>query len=140
MKLACIQTKDKSVTLSYLYVIVHEATGIGKVRVLGVDIGQLDSNQVVNLKEKDELITTRMPINVLLTGIKCEQQVRTISLVTGSLFLSNEVTTSTMASWSFGNLSNSCRDKTICIIRFTFNTQITASTSVCVSVFLTCVL
>lgn len=35
------------------------------------------------------------------------KHVLTISLVTGSLFLSNEVTTSTMASWSFGNLSNS---------------------------------
>lgn len=37
--------------------------------------------------------------------------VLTISLVTGSLLLSNEVTTSTMASWSFGNLSNSCERK-----------------------------
>lgn len=34
---------------SYLDVIVHEATGIGKVGVLGVDIGQLNGNQVVNL-------------------------------------------------------------------------------------------
>lgn len=46
----------------------------------------------------------------MLRGIKSEQ-VLTISLVTGSLFLSNDVTTSTMASWSFGNLSNSCRQQ-----------------------------
>lgn len=36
--------------ISHFYVIVHETTGIGKVGVFGVDIGQLNSNQVVNLK------------------------------------------------------------------------------------------
>lgn len=45
-----------------------------------------------------------------LTTVWC-QWALTISLVTGSLFLSNEVTTSTMASWSFGNLNSSCKQK-----------------------------
>lgn len=35
----------------------------------------------------------------------------TISFVTGSLFLRREVTTSTTASRSFGNLNNSYREK-----------------------------
>ena len=34
----------------YLYVVVHEATGISKVRVLGIDVGQLNGNQVVDLR------------------------------------------------------------------------------------------
>lgn len=36
--------------IAYLYVVVHEAAGIGKIRVLGVDVGQLNGNQVVDLK------------------------------------------------------------------------------------------
>lgn len=39
------------------------------------------------------------------------KQVLTMSLVTGSLLLRREVTTSTMASRSFGNLNSSCRGK-----------------------------
>jgi len=48
VKLASIQ---RSAAPSYLYVIVHDATGIGKVRVLGVDVGQLYGNQVMNLSK-----------------------------------------------------------------------------------------
>lgn len=40
------------IVIAYFYVIVHEATGISKVRVFGVDVGQLNRNQVVNLKSK----------------------------------------------------------------------------------------
>ncbi len=40
--------------ISYFYVIVHEAAGISKVGVLGVDIGELNGNQVVNLKRNSE--------------------------------------------------------------------------------------
>jgi hypothetical protein len=42
------------VNVSYLYVVVHEATGISKVRVLGVNIGQLYGHQVVNLRSWNE--------------------------------------------------------------------------------------
>lgn len=38
--------------MAYLYVVVHEAACISKVRVFGVDIGQLNGNQVVDLKRK----------------------------------------------------------------------------------------
>lgn len=76
--------------------------------MFGVDVGQFDGNQVVNLKRINSSdCVDELPVKIL-GGVQCEQ-VLTISLVTGSLFLSNEVTTSTMASWSFGNLSNSCR-------------------------------
>lgn len=40
--------------IPYFYVIVHEAAGISKVGVFGVDVGQLNSNQVVNLKRYSE--------------------------------------------------------------------------------------
>lgn len=36
--------------IAYLDVVVHEAAGISKIRVLGVDVGQLNGNQVVDLK------------------------------------------------------------------------------------------
>lgn len=38
------------IVMAYLDVIVHEAAGVSKIRVLGVDVGQLDRNQVVDLK------------------------------------------------------------------------------------------
>lgn len=38
--------------MSYFYVIVHEATSVGKVGVLSIDVGQLNGYQVVNLKRK----------------------------------------------------------------------------------------
>lgn len=38
--------------MAYLYVVVHEAACISKVGVLGVDIGQLNGNQVVDLKRE----------------------------------------------------------------------------------------
>lgn len=34
---------------TYFYVVVHEAAGVRKVGVLGVDVCQLDGDQVVNL-------------------------------------------------------------------------------------------
>lgn len=42
--------------ISHLYVIVHEPAGISKVRVFGVDICQLNGNQVVDLKQIRKLI------------------------------------------------------------------------------------
>lgn len=38
------------IPISYLYVIVHEATCISKIRVFGVDVSQLNGNQVVDLR------------------------------------------------------------------------------------------
>lgn len=40
--------------LPYFYVIVHEAAGISKVGVFSVYVGQLNGNQVVNLKRNSE--------------------------------------------------------------------------------------
>lgn len=34
---------------SYFYVVVHEAAGVSEVWVFGVDVSQLNSNQVVDL-------------------------------------------------------------------------------------------
>lgn len=36
--------------IAYFNVIVHESAGISEVGVFGVDVGQFDGNQVVNLK------------------------------------------------------------------------------------------
>lgn len=41
---------SKQQLIAYFYVVVHEAAGICKVRVLGVDVCQLDGDQVVNLE------------------------------------------------------------------------------------------
>lgn len=41
---------SKQELIAYFYVVVHEATGICKVGVLGVDVCQLDGDQVVNLE------------------------------------------------------------------------------------------
>lgn len=46
---------SESKLISYFYIIVHEAAGISKVRVLCVDIGQLNGNQVMHLK-KDSIV------------------------------------------------------------------------------------
>lgn len=35
--------------IAYLDVVVHEAACVGKIRVFGVDVGQLDGHQVVDL-------------------------------------------------------------------------------------------
>lgn len=40
--------------ISYFYVIVHEAAGVSEVGVFGVDVGQLNGNQIVNLKRNSE--------------------------------------------------------------------------------------
>lgn len=39
--------------LSYLYVVVHYPTGICKIWVFGIDVGQLNGYQIVNLGEKE---------------------------------------------------------------------------------------
>lgn len=46
--------------ISYFYVIVHKATGVSKVGVFGVDIGQFYSNQVMYLKIKSENVFIRL--------------------------------------------------------------------------------
>lgn len=38
--------------IAYLYVVVHEAACVSKIRVLGVDVGQLNGNQVVDLRRR----------------------------------------------------------------------------------------
>lgn len=50
----CSRLSYKQMLISYFYVIVHESAGVRKVRVLSVDVGQLDGNQVVNLKRNSE--------------------------------------------------------------------------------------
>lgn len=39
--------------ITYLNVVVHEPACISKIRVLGVDVGQLNGNQVVDLKRRE---------------------------------------------------------------------------------------
>lgn len=95
---------------SDLDVVVQHPAGVGKVGMFSVDVRQLDGNQIVDLQPEDLF---RADVCKLNGRLEPEQvQVITMSLVMGSLFLSREVTTSTMASWSFGNLCSSCQNKT----------------------------
>lgn len=36
-----------------LYIVIHDPTGIGKVWMFGVDVGQLYCNQVVHLRQEE---------------------------------------------------------------------------------------
>lgn len=87
-----------------LYIVIQDPAGVCKVRVFGVDVGQLYGNQVMHLRwEKTEALfwfSLKAAADRRLFG--------TISLVMGSLFLRRDVTTSTMASCSLGNLCSSC--------------------------------
>lgn len=54
--------QDKSISpagpvRTYVYVVVHQATGVGEVWVLGVDVRQLDGHQVVDLVGGQERTT-----------------------------------------------------------------------------------
>jgi len=134
--------------ISYFQVIVHEATGISKIRVFGVDIGQLNSNQVMNLQRDEAKGSAKQQLPVIFSESETFAGADlTISFVTGSLFRRREVTTSTMASWSFGNLNNSCRvEQPLCLARqrYAFTpfpcVSVISSTNKYASTFLTCVL
>lgn len=79
--------------------------------MFGVDIRQLNGNQVMNLETNpDNWLDWNFSEKYSIT-FSVGRSWLTISFVTGSLFLRREVTTSTMASWSFGNLNSSCRVK-----------------------------
>lgn len=94
-----------------LDVVVHESASVCKVWVFGIDVSQLDRHQVVNLEHNATIYRKiDLHLNYFYRNCLCRRlrkMRQTISLVTGSLFLSRDVTTSTMASCSFGNLSSS---------------------------------
>lgn len=86
-----------------LYIVIQDPAGICKVWVFGVDVGQLYGNQVMHLRREKRRALFWFSLNAE------DDADHTISLVMGSLFLRRDVTTSTMASCSFGNLCSSCR-------------------------------
>lgn len=100
-----------------LYIVIQDPAGVCKVRVFGVDVGQLYGNQVMHLRwEKTEALFW-----LSLKAATDRRLLGTISLVMGSLFLRRDVTTSTMASCSLGNLCSSCGTNTR--PRFPFSAQ-----------------
>lgn len=58
--------RSKQELLAYFYVVVHEAAGIRKVGVLGVDVCQLDGDQVVNLERNSvEMSEVKAQVKIL---------------------------------------------------------------------------